>query len=137
MRSTAVVSAAAVAALGLGLAAQACAQTRPPPRSSRPQNACFDAHMINGFSAPDESTVYIRVGVSEIWRLKLLGSCPNLNWDQRIALQNRSGSSFICDALDAEVLSHAPGMGLQRCPVSELHKLTPAEAAALPKKARP
>lgn len=134
MKSRAVVSILAVAALGV--AAQALAQTQPA-RSSRPRNACFDAHMINGFNAPDESTVYIRVGVDEIWRLRLMGSCPNVNWDQRIALQNRSGSSFICDALDAEVLAHDPGMGLQHCPVSELHKLTPAEAAALPKKDRP
>jgi hypothetical protein len=60
-----------------------------------------------------------------------------VNWDQRIALQNRSGGSFICNALDAELLVHAPGLGLQRCPVTDLRKLTPAEAAALPKKNRP
>jgi hypothetical protein len=93
--------------------------------------------MINGFAAPDDETVYIRVGVRDVYRLKLFGSCPNMSWDQRIALQNRSGSSFICNALDAEVLAHDPGLGLQRCPVSEIRKLTPAEAAALPKKARP
>lgn len=135
----------ALALAALALAAQAGAQTSPqtPPQagapagSSRPQHACFNVRMINGFNAPDESTVYIRVSVNEIWRLKLFAPCPNVNWDQRIALQNRSGSSFICDAMDAELLVHDPAMGLQRCPISELHKLTPAEAAALPKKSRP
>ena len=83
--------------------------------------------MINGFNAPDKSTVYIRVGVNETWRLNLFAPCPNVNWDQRIALQNRSGGSFICNALDAELLVHAPGLGLQRCPVTEMRKLTPAE----------
>lgn len=140
MRSSTVVSAAALTAV-LALAAQAVAQTSSqtsaPARSSRPREACFDVHMVNGFNAPDESTVYIRVSVNEIWRLKLFAPCPNVNWDQRIALQNRSGGSFVCNALDAELLVHDPGMGMQRCPITELHKLTPAEVAALPKKSRP
>lgn len=150
MRSKAVVSAAvpkaalALAALtlaALALAAPAGAQTSPqtsaPARSSRPQNACFNVRMINGFNAPDKSTVYIRVGVNEIWRLTLFAPCPNVNWDERIALQNRSGGSFVCDPLDAELLVHDPGLGLQHCPVTEMRKLTPAEVAALPKKNRP
>jgi hypothetical protein len=136
MSSRPVVSALALTA-ALALAARAGAQTSPPARSSRPQNACFNARMIEGFNAPDESTVYIRVSVDEIWRLKLFAPCPNVNWDQRIALQDRSGSAFICNALDAELLVHDPGMGLQRCPITEMRKLTPAEAAALPKKNRP
>jgi hypothetical protein len=140
MKSRAVVTTAALAAV-LTLAAQASAQTNAPSsapaRSSRPRDACFDVHMVNGFNAPDESTVYIRVGVNEIWRLKLFAPCPNVNWDQRIALQNRSGGSFVCNALDAELLVHDPGMGMQRCPITELQKLTPAEVAALPKKSRP
>jgi hypothetical protein len=111
---------------------------RPPPRPPcRPQNACFNVRMIDNFNAPDESTVYIRVNVNEIYRLKLFAPCPNVNWDQRIALQNRSGSSWICSPLDAELLVGDPGVGPQRCPISEMHKLTPAEAAALPKKSRP
>jgi hypothetical protein len=141
MRSTALVAAAALIVPALGATAPAEAQTSPQTgahaRSSRPQNACFNVRMVDGFNAPDESTVYIRADVNEIWRLKLFAPCPNVNWDQRIALQNRSGGSFVCNALDAELLVHDPGMGLQRCPVSELHRLTPAEAAALPRKDRP
>jgi hypothetical protein len=127
----------AALALAAQADAQASAQASAPARSSGLQNACFNVRMINGFNAPDESTVYIRVGVNETWRLTLFAPCPNVNWDQRIALQNRSGGSFICNALDAELLVHAPGLGLQRCPVTDLRKLTPAEAAALPKKNRP
>ena len=140
MRMRAVVWSAALAALApsaLAPSAQAGAQTSPPDRSSRPQNACFNVRMIDNFNAPDESTVYIRVNVNEIYRLKLFAPCPNVNWDQSIALQNRSGSSWICDPLDAELLVRDPGLGRQRCPVSEMRKLTPAEVAALPKKDRP
>jgi hypothetical protein len=138
--SKAVVSAAALAA-ALALAAQAgaqpSAQTSAPARSSRPQRACFNVRMIDNFNAPDESTVYIRVNVNEVYRLKLFAPCPNVNWDQRIALLNRSGGSWICDPMDAELLVRDPGLGRQRCPVSEMRKLTPAEVAALPKKSRP
>jgi hypothetical protein len=148
MRSKAVVSATALAAAlalaALVLADQAGAQSSQPSaaaRSSRPQNACFNVRMIDNFNAPDESTVYIRVNVNEVYRLKLFAPCPNVNWDQSIALQNRSGSSWICSPLDAELLvrdpGFGPGIGPQRCPVSELRKLTPAEVAALPKKDRP
>jgi Family of unknown function (DUF6491) len=143
MRSKAVVSAAALAAVAL--AAQASAQTSAqtssqagaPARSSRPQRACFNVRMIDNFNAPDESTVYIRVNVNEVYRLKLFAPCLNVNWDQTIALQNRSGSSWICDPMDAELLVRDPGVGRQRCLVSEMRKLTPAEVAALPKKSRP
>jgi hypothetical protein len=151
MRSKAVVSAAALAAVAL--AAQASAQTSAqtssqassqtsspasvPARSSRPQRACFNVRMIDNFNAPDESTVYIRVNVNEVYRLKLFAPCLNVNWDQTIALQNRSGSSWLCDPMDAELLVRDPGVGRQRCLVSEMRKLTPAEVAALPKKSRP
>jgi len=140
MRSKAVLFAAALTGL-LALAAQAGAQTGPqtgaPARSSRPQSTCFNARMIDNFNAPDDSTVYIRVNVNEIYRLKLFAPCPNVTWDQRIALQNRAGGGWICGPLDAELLVRDPGLGLQRCPISEMRKLTPAEAAALPKKNRP
>jgi hypothetical protein len=148
MRSKAVVAAAVLAAAlvpgALAQAAPAGAQTSPssspasaPARSSRPQRACFNVRMIDNFTAPDDSTVYIRANVNEIYRLKLFAPCLNVDWDQSIALQDRSGSSWICDPMDAELLVHASGIGMQRCPVSELRKLTPAEVAALPKRARP
>jgi hypothetical protein len=39
--------------------------------------------------------------------------------------------------MDAEVITHATGIGHQRCPVSAMHKLTPEEVAALPRRAKP
>jgi hypothetical protein len=39
--------------------------------------------------------------------------------------------------MDAEVITHSPGLGRQRCAVRNVRKLTPEEIAALPKRGRP
>jgi hypothetical protein len=39
--------------------------------------------------------------------------------------------------MDAEVVTHAAGIGRQKCMVRHMRKLTPEEVAALPKHARP
>ena len=52
------------------------------------------------------------------------------------APQSSPGQSWICSPLEATVISGRNGMH-QRCPVTAIHQLTPAEAAALPKRDRP
>ena len=70
--------------------------------------------------------------------LLLMIACPDVDWNQRVALQSSHGAGgSICGPLDAEIISHATGIGRQRCPVKAMHKLTPDEIAALPKKAKP
>jgi hypothetical protein len=101
-------------------------------------NQCFWARNVNSFAAPDDHTVYIRVGVRDVYRLDLMISCPDVDWNQRVALESSHGAGgSICNALDAEIISHATGLGRQRCPVKTLTKLTPEQVAALPKRARP
>jgi hypothetical protein len=108
-----------------------------PARSSRPQNQCFDARFVSSFSAPDNETVYVRVGVRDVYKLKLFAPCLDVDWRMSIALKSRSGSDWICQGYDAELIVPSPGMGRQRCPVSDVMKLTPEEVAALPKRDRP
>ena len=90
---------------------------------------------VDGFAAPDEKTLYVRVGVRDVYRFDMFGTCPDLDWNQRLALVSR-GSSWICSGMDAEVITHSP-IGPQRCPVRHVRKLTPQEIAALPPKSRP
>jgi len=98
--------------------------------------SCFPASNVSGFRASDDKTVYLRVGVKDVYRLDLMSACPNVDWNERIALFSRGGSSFICTGLDVDVISSTP-IGRQRCPVQTLTKLTPQEVAALPKKSLP
>jgi hypothetical protein len=91
---------------------------------------------INGFNAPNDNTLYIRVGVNDYWRIDLMIPCQGLTWRHAIGLESIPGSPWICEPIQAQVVYRETGIQ-QRCPVSGLHKLTPAEAQALPKKYRP
>lgn len=137
------------AALSIGLAGAAIAQGQPAPAAPKPATdaapsasgtakaprACFFNRDIRGFAAPDDKTLYLRVRSKEVFRLDMMGRCPDLDWENRIAIDSR-GSSSICDAMDATVLVRGP-IGVDRCPVRAITRLTPEEVAALPRKARP
>lgn len=124
--------AAAALLLALGAASGVSATDKPS------KNECFWARNVTSFAAPDDHTVYVRVNLHDVYRLDLMIACPDVDWNQRIALQSSHGAGgSICGPLDAEIISHATGLGRQRCPVKAMHKLTPDEIAALPKKAKP
>jgi hypothetical protein len=97
---------------------------------------CFLQNNINGFSAPNDRTLYVRVGVRDIWRLDLMTDCTGLSFRNSFGLQGSPTGPWICNPLDATVRFHESGARMT-CPVSAMHKLSPEEAAALPKKDRP
>ncbi len=132
MNTPLALAAGAAAVLALGAMAASAADK---PAKAATHNDCFWTRNVDGFAAPDEHTLYVRVGVREVYRFEMLGSCPDIDWNQRIALISRSGSS-ICSGMDAEVVSHSP-IGPQRCAVRSVRKLTPEEIAALPPRAKP
>ncbi|HEY5289196.1 MAG TPA: DUF6491 family protein [Caulobacteraceae bacterium] len=97
---------------------------------------CFLNRNINGFSAPNDRTVYVRVGVKDVWRLDLMNDCTGLSFRNSFGLQGSPTGPWICRPLDATVIVSQTGIR-QRCPVSALRRLTPEEVAALPKRDRP
>ncbi len=99
------------------------------------RNQCFWTRNADGFAAADEHTLNVRVGVRDVYQFEMFGPCPDIDWNQRIALISRSGSN-ICTGMDAEVVTHSP-IGPQRCAVRSVRKLTPEEIAALPPRAKP
>ena len=126
--------------LALTAALLACGAASPQalakPAGRYDAQQCFYTRNVTSFAAPDDKTLYVRVGVRDVYRFDMFGSCPDIDWNQRLALVSR-GSSWICNGMDAEVITHATGIGRQRCPVSSMHKLTPEEVAALPRRAKP
>ena len=122
-----------LAALGGTWAATAQAQDKDRGHAQ----ACFYSRDISSWAPVDRSTVNIRVSVNDVYQLKLLGDCPNIDWVNDIELQRR-GSPWICSGLDAELLVRQPGGGIPlRCPVSTIRKLSKEEASALPPKQHP
>lgn len=130
MKTRLALAASAATLLALGATA-ASAADKPAAK-----NECFWARNVTSFAAPDDKTLYVRVGVNQVFRFEMFGSCPEIDWNQRLALISRGGDN-ICSGMDAEVITHSPGIGRQRCPVRSMHKLTPEEVAALPPKAKP
>jgi Family of unknown function (DUF6491) len=124
------VALAASAAALLALSAMPAAAKSP-----QAQNQCFWTRNVDGFAAPDEHTLNVRVGVRDVYQFQMLGPCPDIDWNQRLALVSRGGSN-ICTGMDAEVITHTQ-IGPQRCAVRGVRKLTPEEIAALPPRARP
>jgi len=118
--------------LATAVATTALAQTPAKPRANR----CFLQRNINGFAAPDDRTLYVRVGVKDVWRLDLTNNCTGLTFRNNLGLEARPASPWICSPLDATVVFRQTGMS-QRCPIIGLRQLTPDEIAALPKRDRP
>lgn len=96
---------------------------------------CFFTRNVNGFSAPNDQTLYLRVGVRDVYEMALFAPCPEIDWTHQLAVVSRSGSS-VCRGSDATIISPGP-LGAQRCMVRAVRKLTPAEVEALPRGARP
>lgn len=103
--------------------------------AAKPKRQCFFASNVNSFSAPDEDTVNVRVGVKDVYQLALLTRCTDVDWNHEIAIVSRGGSN-ICSGMDATIVTKGP-FGPQRCAVKTVRKLSPEEVAALPSRARP
>ena len=133
MKPVLLLAAAAIAALTAVSAANA-AETSKAPKSQ-----CFYSRDVNSWSAPDDNTVYIKVGVNDVYKLDVLGPCSGLSFaGNAIGLQSRGGgpgNSVICSALDEEI--EVPDRVPNRCDGSTITRLTPADVAALPVKSRP
>ena len=131
---------AAPAAALSALAISACAPTVADPAGPAATQAsqgreCFFTRNVNGFSAPDDDTLYVRVGVNDVYEMQMFARCPDMDWANRLAIVSRSGST-ICRGTDATIISPGP-LGEQRCLVRSVRKLSEAEAAALPAGRRP
>ena len=108
------------------------AQAQPQSRTPAPERSCFFQQNVSSFSAPDDHTVYLRVGVSEYYKLDLMGPCHNLDFAQGVELRNPGGGA-ICSPLDAEVIVRLSGAATDRCPIQGLRKLAPDEVKLLGK----
>jgi hypothetical protein len=129
-------AAVSIAALTAPAWSPASAQPAAPPPPASHHNECFARSDINGFEAPNDRTVYIRVGVRDVWRLDLMSECVGLTFHQGFALESQPNDAFVCDPLGETVIIREGGIP-QRCPVTAITKLTPDQVAALPKKDRP
>jgi len=130
--ATAMLSLAVVAATPFALRAEPSS----PPAKDAASRQCFYASNINNFTTEANRIVYIRVGVSAVYRLELMTECPELSFRQDIGFTRADRGSSICSAIDLTI--HFSQNGARRiCPVTDMRRLSPDEVAALPKRLRP
>ena len=103
-----------------------------------PRMRCFSTTQLNGWRSPDGKTVYLRVGANDYYQLELAKVCSTLKTiSPQLILQNRQGGP-VCSALDLDVRASEPPGGIpEPCLPKTLRQLSPAEAAALPRDAKP
>jgi hypothetical protein len=130
MRTTAALGLFAGVALPLAAAAQT-----PPPA---PHNACFTANEFQNWKAPDDRTIFIRVGLHRFFRLDLAGTCAPLRWPDSHLITRLRGTDTYCSAVDWDLkVSESPHGIPETCIVKKMTELSPEEAAAIPPKFRP
>jgi hypothetical protein len=109
----------------------ACA---PVPREPAPvaglstAHQCFFTRMIYGYNeAPDGPAgdrLYITTGPHERWLFETYGSCPELDWSHRIALDTRADISLCTGDTATLIVPTGLGAGVpQRCTVRLLGKM--------------
>jgi len=126
-----IVSLTAVA-IGLG-----CGSAMAQPAAQH--SSCFFANQFSDWRAPDDKTIYIRVGVTRYFRLDMEGICYRLKSPGSHLVMNIHGPDTICSALDWDLKVGDSGMGniSTPCIVKTMTELSPAEADAIPKKFKP
>ena len=96
-------------------------------------DSCFRTHDIRNHTVGDDHTLYFDVDGKWVYRATMRNNClaAAVSSDP-IVLRQVGNSGYICKKIDLDV-----GVRGTRCIVDSLTRLTPAEAAALPKKIRP
>ena len=125
----------ALAAAMLAVTAAGAAAAADPEPGQKSSNACFASNTWQGWSAPGNGDVlYLRVGLRDIYKVELTpGSHVRKDADQFLINKIR-GSDWICSPLDLN-LTLSDHHGFQQPLIARsLRKLTPAEAAAIPRK---
>jgi hypothetical protein len=122
--------------IATGAAAAACAPRAPAgpalagAQAAAPRRQCFNAANVTGFRVVDPRTVDLDVGASRVFRVGLLGVCPEVREAVAVGVRARSGSSFVCDDLDVELIVPSSLTGPRACPAVSLRPRTPEELAA-------
>lgn len=121
-----------IIALLAALALASCTANQAPQAQAAAGSSgrqCFTAAQVNSFHPIDRNTILVRIGASTYYQLDILGTCPDIDWSNRIGIRSTGGGSWVCRGQDAELIVPSP-TGFDRCPVLGVRLLTPDEAKA-------
>ena len=140
----------ALAALATVLTTPAMGWSQPTAHTTKEQAAkadrqdgqggCFYINQLQGNHALNDRSVIFRANVSDFYRLDFAQRCYALTYPQPVLILTPVGGiGLVCHAIDLDVKvgEQGPGSIPEPCIPTSLHKLTPPEVAAIPKKDLP
>lgn len=141
MKTLALISAAAAAASFATYAGQSAGQPEPagaygsPAAATAP--ACFRVRQLHNHTVADPHTMYLNYNNQAVYRVTMASAClAAATSSDPIIIKERTGTDQICRPIDLDV-SVAVGGIPTRCIVASIDRLSPEEAAALPRRLRP
>lgn len=126
-----------LAALAVTAGAASAQPAKPAPANrTLPSGDCFDSRDWQGWASPSPDLLYIRVRQKDVYRIDLAPG-RSLNSPSDFLVTISRGSSRVCGVIDLDLkVSDRIGPATPLFPLG-ITKLTPAEAAALPKGSKP
>ncbi len=119
------------------IAATAAALLAAGATAAEAARDCFFSSQWQGWSSPSPDVIYLRVNLHDIYKVTLSGGSSQLQRPDMHLVSIVRGGDTICTALDLD-LKIADNNGFKTPLIAtSLTKLTPEEAAAIPKKYRP
>lgn len=107
------------------------------PAVSHAADSCFRMSQLQSTRPDGDRRIYARVGVNTFYRIDLAHRCSSLPYaDNGLVLVPAGGNDLICRPLDLDLKVNDHG-ALEPCIIQSITRLTPEEAAAIPKKAKP
>jgi hypothetical protein len=105
--------------------------------SPRPTTApCFRLSELGGHRIGGPDTLYYSVRRKEVYKFTFSGSClAGVTHSDPLVLEPLGASNQICKPLDLNL--GVAGPITRRCIIKSIERLTPEQAAALPKKMKP
>lgn len=117
--------------------AQAPSAATPPSARTLPAKDCFNSRDWRGWKSPSPDTLYIRVGLKDVYRIDLRGGGRALDAPNNFIVSVARGGTRVCSTVDLDLrMSDNLGFVAPLFPTG-LVKLTPQQIEAIPPKFRP
>lgn len=113
--------------------AVAASAAAPAAAQPKPENRCILTRDLRNHTIADDHTLYFDVGGRAIYRVEAANGClAGASSSDPIVLRDRASTGRICTKLDWDISVRGAS-----CIISSVTRLTPEEAAALPRRVHP
>ena len=119
------------------LAAACVAAIAASPAAAQGRDNCFRLSQVSNTHADGDRRIYVKVVAGDYFRLDLAHRCASLPYQgNHLVLTPTPGTDLICHPLDLD-LKVSENAAHESCFIKSITRLTPAEAAAIPRKVKP